>query len=467
MPTVQNGKPTDAQEGWPVARLIPTAGIRGEEEREKRATSSLLAVIFAVPEFGHALLKELGAPKSPVIETYTEVRFKDANGKTVIPDGAIVCRRGKKTWTALVEVKTGSSALRDEQVSAYLDVARDNGFDGVLTISNQITSDSTHSPVTVDGRKLRKTALWHFSWWRIITEAIVQHRYRGISDPDQAWILGELIAYMDSDASGVGGFSDMGPNWVTVRTGAHDGTLRATDKEVRDVAERWEQFTQYLCMGLSQDLGTSVTSPRGRKETINARIDELTKTLASDGRLDAVIRVPDAIGDLSVSADLRAKRTLVSVAVDAPREGRAKVRLNWLLRQLADAPDDTLIDVVYPSARQPVSATLGQAREDVERLLYPTDPKREARSFVVTRGGPIGSKRGKGEGSFVTETRRQIVTFYGELVQNLKPWQARAPKLPPEPKPEDIPAAPSPTPPPFSTWQREIGEAPDPVASPE
>jgi hypothetical protein len=41
----------------------------------------------AVPEFGHALLKELGAPKSPVIETFAEVRFKDTEGKTVIPDG--------------------------------------------------------------------------------------------------------------------------------------------------------------------------------------------------------------------------------------------------------------------------------------------------------------------------------------------------------------------------------------------
>jgi len=53
---------------WHPARLIPTAGIRGQEEQEKRATSSLLAVMRAVPEFGHALLKELGAPKSPVID---------------------------------------------------------------------------------------------------------------------------------------------------------------------------------------------------------------------------------------------------------------------------------------------------------------------------------------------------------------------------------------------------------------
>src|SRR4051794_2594484 len=105
---------------WHPARLIPTAGIRGQAEQESRATSSLLAVMRAVPEFGHALVKELGAPRSPIIETFAEVRFKDAAGKTVIPDGAVVCRRGRKTWTCLVEVKTSGAALKPEQVGAYL-----------------------------------------------------------------------------------------------------------------------------------------------------------------------------------------------------------------------------------------------------------------------------------------------------------------------------------------------------------
>lgn len=39
-----------AEDGWHEARLIPTSGIGGQEEQEKRATSSLLAVMRAVPE---------------------------------------------------------------------------------------------------------------------------------------------------------------------------------------------------------------------------------------------------------------------------------------------------------------------------------------------------------------------------------------------------------------------------------
>jgi hypothetical protein len=449
---------------WHPARLIPTAGIRGQEEQERRATSSLLAVIRAVPEFGHALLKELGAPKSTVIETFAEVRFKDADGKTVIPDGAIVCRRGQKEWICLVEVKTAGAPLRTEQVNSYLDIARENGFDGVLTISNQITARSEESPVSVDKRKLRRTSLWHFSWWRVLTEAIVQHRFRGISDPDQAWILGELIAYLDSEASGAGGFEDMGDKWVSVRKAAHDGTLRANDAEASAVAERWEEFTQYLCLGLSQDLGTSVTSPRPRGQTTAARLDESVKELAELGTLTAWLRVPDAVGDIRIRADLRARRTLTSVTIDAPREGRAKPRINWLLRQLADAPADLQIEAAFPNARQTTSELLADVREEPEKLLYSADPKREPKAFTVTLGRTMGQKRGKAEGSFVRETRAQTFDFYRDIVQQVKAWQARPPKL--RGQDGDVPQGPSPEPPPFEQADvREPGEAPDPFAS--
>lgn len=417
-------------EGWGHARLIPTFGIRNQQEQEKRATSCLLAVIHGVPEFGHALLNELDAPKAPVIETYAEVRFKDADGKTVIPDGAIVCRRGKKTWTCLVEVKTGSAPLKDDQVNAYLDIAKGKQFDGVLTISTQITASSSESPVAVDRRKLRGgLKLWHFSWWRVLTEAIVQQRYRGISDPDQEWILRELIHYLSSPASGAVGFEDMGDKWVAVRNNARDGSLRKGDTAAREVAERWEQFTNYLALSLSQELGAHVTVNRARNQTTPARLDELVQALETRGELSSTLRVPDAVGPLTIRADLRSRQTFVSVAIDAPREGRTKSRFNWLIRQLKQAPDDLLIEGSFPNVRTTSAAKLGQVREDPAPLYYPSDPKREPRGFVLTQSKPMGQKRGRDEGSFVRETGVQTVAFYRDIVQNLKAWYAAAPKL--------------------------------------
>jgi hypothetical protein len=334
----------------------------------------------------------------------------------VIPDGAIVCRRGKKIWTCLVEVKTGAAQLKEEQVSAYLEIAKANHFDGVLTISTQITASSAESPVSIDRRRLRGgVRLWHFSWWRVLTEAVVQQRYRGISNPDQEWVLRELIHYLSSEASGALGFEDMGDKWVPVRNAARDGSLRAGDVAARE--------------GLSQELGTSVTAYRPRAQTTPARLDELVTDLAASGELRSALRVPDAAGPLGIRSNLRSRQTFVGVTIDAPREGRAKGRFGWLLRQLKDAPDDLVIEASFPNARTTTAAKLGEVRDDPSPLYYPPDTKREPKGFNVTEAKPMGQKRGRAEGSFVRETSAQTVAFYRDIVQNLKPWHAPAPKL--------------------------------------
>lgn len=166
-------------EEWQPARLITVAGIRGQDEQEARATSALLAVLGAVPPFAHAILAPLGAPRGKV-ETFCEVRLKDAAGRVSRPDGAIVVTRGATAWRALVEVKTSTAPVLEEQVNRYLDLARENGFDCVITISNDIVSSPTDVPYPYDRRKTRRVGLLHVSWWRILTRAVLEYRHRGI-----------------------------------------------------------------------------------------------------------------------------------------------------------------------------------------------------------------------------------------------------------------------------------------------
>jgi hypothetical protein len=246
------------EQEWQQARLIPTAGIRGQEEQEVRAASALLAVIPAVPQFGQAVLKPMKAPKGN-LRTYTEVRLKDRAGKLQTPDGAIVVERGKRRWACVVEFKTGRSRLDGAQIERYLDAARQAGFDGLLTISNEITADRGSVPFDVDKRKVGALALHHLSWWDVLTEAILQHQFRGVTDPDQAYILGELVRYLTDERSGASGFQGMGDAWTKVREGARQGTLRQNDPGVREVAARWEQLVKYLCLTLSQELGVMVS----------------------------------------------------------------------------------------------------------------------------------------------------------------------------------------------------------------
>ena len=89
---------------WESARLIPVSGIRNAEEQERRAASALLAVLSAVDEFGLAFAKPYGAPKGR-LQAYIEVPFELTDGRSVRPDGLIQITRGKRSWTALVEVK--------------------------------------------------------------------------------------------------------------------------------------------------------------------------------------------------------------------------------------------------------------------------------------------------------------------------------------------------------------------------
>jgi hypothetical protein len=120
------------EESWNAARLIPTSGISGADEQERRATSALLAVLSAVKEFSRAILAPLGAPAGQV-ECFIEVPFKVAD-TTVYPDGLVRVTRGQRSWAALVEVRTGNNDLKTEQLKTYLDIARDSDYDVAIQV---------------------------------------------------------------------------------------------------------------------------------------------------------------------------------------------------------------------------------------------------------------------------------------------------------------------------------------------
>jgi len=260
----------------------------------------------------------------------------------------------------------------------------------------------------------------------VITEAVVQHRHRGVTDPDQAFILGELIAYLDDERSGAGGFQDMGQEWVSVRGAARDQTLRA-DAAALAVAERWEQFIDYLCLWFGQDLGREVEPVRRRKQPREERLEELVRALAESGKLSAMFRVPDAVAPVAIEADLRNRRVTTLIRVPAPKQGGARGRIGWMLRQLKDAPSDLRVEVSFVHTSETTACLLTDARENPRALLSTSDPKREPRAFELILSRPMGKKRGRGRDSFVGETRRHGIEFYRQVVQGLR--HPPAPKL--------------------------------------
>lgn len=413
-------------EQWPAARLIPISSASGVEAQERRLASALLAVMQAVPEFGRVLLKPLGAPAGR-IESFIEVPLK-LGERAVRPDGILTVAKGAKTWGALVEAKTAANPLDAAQMNTYLDLARELEFEAVFSISNQYISSSTEYPVEIDRRKLKKVSLHHWSWTDVLTEAIVQAEHRGVSDPDQAYILNELIRYLSDPRSGAVSFEGMGGSWTAVRDGAREGTLRKGDPAVATVAARWDDLVRYVALSLTSALGRPVKqtlsaeerSPAARKQAV---IDQL----ASSGRLTADLMIPDVAGAMSIVADLRSRQITSSTDLEAPREGTSKGRVSWLLRQLQKAPDALVLEARVTRRSPTIAAPLRSVREDPS-ALYPEKGK-DIRSFRLSLTGNMGQKRSSGQGAFSDSVIDMAERYYEEVLQNLRVWKAAPPKL--------------------------------------
>lgn len=417
-----------AEKTWNEARLIPTSGISGAEEQERRATSALLAVMSAVPDFSRAMLRPLGVPAGK-LEAYIEVPF-ELSGKRIYPDGLIRVTRGSRSWTALVEVKTGKNELGTEQLESYLDVAKEQGYDALLTISNEIPPTPTQHPTKVDKRKLKKVAIHHWSWSQLLSTAVVQKEHRGVTDIEQAWILGELIRYLEHPRSGAMEFDDMGGDWVAVRQAVNSNTFRANDQRGAEVVARFDALLRYAALRMGRRLGTDVTHLLTRRELADPSIRpaELVTRLEAEGILTGAVRIPDAVGPIQITADLRAGQVTCHADLEAPRQGRPQTRVNWLVRQLRDAPEGLRVESFMANSRgSGTTALLAVVREDPSQLL--SDPKRDIKSFRVALTFPMGTKRGRGRGSFIDSVLDVSDTFYMDVLQHLKAWSASPPKM--------------------------------------
>lgn len=416
--------PTDTETDWQPARLFPVAGIGGAEEQERRATSALLAVMSLVKEFGRSIASRFGAPAG-MVETFIEVPF-GLDDQAYRPDGVIRVTRGQRTWSALVEVKTSDAKLAVNQVDNYVEIARSKAFDAVLTISNQLTGPFDDHPVAIDRRKLRRVSLGHLAWDQIRTEALLLTKHRKIADPTQQRVIDEFVRYMVHPRSGLHGFTDMGPQWVKVRDAVRARTLRAADKGCAEVTAHYDQMVRHVGLHLSSLLGVETTSiaPRNAGDSTSRN-----EQLADSGQLFGSIKVPGAIDPIVVTTDLRSERVMCSIQFDAPREGRASTRVSWLLRQIPEARDGIRVEALLAGGRgQSTAALLGAVRKAPESLI-PKDG-REIRAFRVSLDTPMGSKRGVGKGGLIGSVQSATTHFYGEIVQNLRPWNAKPPRIP-------------------------------------
>ena len=427
------------------ARLIPVSGIKGQQEAEDRATSALLAVLSIVRPFSAALLGPLGATraKSARVEPFIQPVI-DLDEGSVRPDGLIRISVGKRvSYEALVETKTGTAKLDASQINAYLEAARMAGYDAVVTISNEIAPAPGVHPT--DGLRVRsnsRVVVHHLSWMLILSEAVKEHAHRGVEDPEQAWILDELIRYLSHPKSGVLDFTDMGENWASVRDGAVQGSLSRTSADAVEVCQRWDQLLRVAALRLGTEIGSDVTEviPRAHRQNPRQRNKEFVQSLCTSGTLSGALRIPDAISDLSVTADIKSSWLVLSAAFAAPTDRTPRASVVWLTKQLKEAPGSLLVDAFAKGAKHPVTASLQELRDDPRRALGPSKqvPARFQLRYSARMGQGRRSTRKKG---FIDSVLDAVISFYSEVLQDLKPfvpplrrstaaaWLTRAPRV--------------------------------------
>ncbi len=173
--------------------------------------------------------------------------------------------------------------------------------------------------------------------------------------------------------------------------------------------------------------------PNGRKVDAARRAADLATALATNAVLDGALRVPDAIADITMAADVKAQLLTASIDVEVPRDRGSRARVSWLVNQLDKAPERTILENWPRSARAAVaSATLAATRDD--RTILLADGKEPSRIRVVLRAPMgVGRKAGTKSAGFVDSVLALIDEFYELIVQNIATWQPPAPRKQPVP----------------------------------
>ncbi|MFI6277405.1 TerD family protein [Streptomyces sp. NPDC050988] len=405
-------------DSWRAARLFPVSALKSDRDRETRATSVLLSVMAQVPEFGRRLTAGFGAPAGRM-EMFTEVSLPNGDSPRR-PDGVIRIERAGKLWTALVETKTNGNSLKPDQVQAYTDIAARRGYEAVITLSNDVELDgSPLVDVKTDGRRKHKVALRHLSWADVAHQAQMLIRHEGVGNAAHAWLLQELLHYLQHENSGCHGFQNMGPAWVPVRNGIDDETLCQGDRRAVEVVESWERLVRQVCLRLGGELGQKVLPVQRAKRGTDPRVRRaaLADQLCLAGRLDSELRIEGTPGILALSADLRTGKLRTSIEIAVPEQGYPLTWAKRLIRQLSDAPADLHVETLLDGQVGGPRGTLERLRPEPGDILPRNDA--EITGFRLSLFRSMGNTRGSAESGFIRSVDEAVDRFHDHVVVHL------------------------------------------------
>ena len=410
------------------SRLFP---VLADTSKEGRCTSIFLSCLSHVHEFGEQMLKSVGqrVGKLAKTETYTEIAFAGENDDR--PDGLIVLKVGQREkWKALVETKVRNNKLDEKQISAYVNLARANNIDAVITISNQFTSKPDHHPVSLSS-KIKKVQVYHWSWWYIVTQAYLLISNADIKDEDQHLILGEMLRFLEHESTGVKRFDSMPSEWKgIVQKIANGSPLQKKVDDLDNIVSSWHQEIQDIDLMLSREANVKVRTKLSRTHASDPakRIKDDVDYLYRKHSLIAALEVPDAAALIEISANIETKAISASMILIAPGDEKTNAfRLSWLLSQLRKSSEtDVHVGLHWPGRKSKTQHPLAKLREN--RKIAFEDSQNKVIRFEVSMIRHLAKRFGQPR-TFITDLEQLVSDFYENVGQHLRAYQPPAPQI--------------------------------------
>ena len=429
--------------GGDSARLFPVSS-----PSERIQTSVFLSVLVAVPELAKQLLEAIGVRTGSrsSVETFTEGGFKGKSPIKDKPDGLIVVTKKKNVvWRALLEVKTGNTKLDAEQIERYLQIAKTQNLNAVITISNQLVARPNQNPVVIQKKNSQSVGLFHWSWKFIQTEAkLLANREVLAKRSCEAFILSEYIWFLNNKV-GISGIDSMPrQSWKKLIQAAGKGVMRKDSQEIQEVVTTWYSEVRDLQLQLCQSLNLPPDKVKIKMSNLHIsdpkkRLESGCRQLVENNKLEAEFKIDNAASDLKVIVDIATKKIIVSMELDAPGDGPTGYsRVKWLLKQFEKIKNkgirtDKLFVLIYFKNRQKCE------QRELKKLMSHTIDIKDFNKLPLPRMFEIYSESSYNDQikfsnpkEFIKILEISVHRFYNNIGCNLSKW------TPPAPKPNEL-----------------------------
>ena len=412
-------------------RLFPVVP---EARKEQKSVSILLAAMVSVRPYAERVLAPLGVKfrKRTTLSCFTEVTLtNDVKGLKDRPDALIVVETGRSSWSALVEAKVGRHAVDCAQLERYIELAKANNIDAVITVTNELTPAPTINPTQLQKSLPKNLSLYHFSWSYVLTQAflLVSAKDSPFANDDEAYIVSELIRYLEHPNSGRMPMDQMNKEWPTIVSNVQAGhPINGKAPEIVEMVTSWHQEARDIALLMTRKLREPVSLSVTRNQVADPKgwVEGEVRSFCNEKSLSFDLDVPNAASRIQIEADFLRRSVRCIMKIGAPMDRASNsARINWLLRQFGKAETSK---VSIRCITRGKGQNFGAMASEIDPKADEIKALSEIVSFEVEMSSDLGA-RFNSRKRFIESLEDLVPTFYANVGQHVQAWVPPPPKV--------------------------------------